>query len=91
MNQVFLLQDASFILGEELDLQGPAPSHLSTKAGPSGELGGEELDLSFLPDELGTQDGRSRHDDDIGMTSLMMLDDDATGTHQLVPAVKPLL
>lgn len=48
------------MLGEELGLQSPAPplqdySYLSEKAGPSRELG-EELDLSFLPDELGTQD-----------------------------------
>ncbi|XP_074517743.1 TATA box-binding protein-like 2 isoform X2 [Sebastes fasciatus] len=69
-----IANDASFILGEELDLQGPAPSHLSTKAGPSGELGGEELDLSFLPDELGTQDGRSRHDDDIADSQTAVLD-----------------
>lgn len=71
----FLLQDSSFMLEEELGLQSPAPhlqdpgpslrhsSHLAAKAGLSGELG-EELDLSFLPDELNTQE-------DTGVTSLM--------------------
>lgn len=71
------LQDSSFVLGEELGLQSPAhtahdpapssqdPSFLSTKgAGPS-----DDLDLSFLPDELSTQDEASRGD--TGMTSLM--------------------
>ncbi|XP_042337943.1 TATA box-binding protein-like 2 isoform X2 [Plectropomus leopardus] len=56
-----IANDSSFILGEELGLQCPAPS-LAGKAGPSGELG-EELDLSFLPDDLSTQEEPSRHDD----------------------------
>uniref|UniRef100_A0A8D2ZK58 TATA box-binding protein-like protein 2 n=1 Tax=Scophthalmus maximus TaxID=52904 RepID=A0A8D2ZK58_SCOMX len=55
-----IANESSFMLGEELGLQDPAPprqdaSHLSAKAGPRGEQG-EELDLSFLPDELSTQD-----------------------------------
>lgn len=80
---VFLLQDSSFILGEELGLHNPAhsshdpapstpdSSFLAVKAGSSREPG-EELDLSFLPDELGAQDEPSRHDN-TGMTSPMML------------------
>ena len=60
---------------EELGVQSPAPapedpSFLSGKAGPSREPG-EELDLSFLPDELSTQEEPGRHDD-TGVTSLMM-------------------
>lgn len=67
MESDFLLQDSSFMLGEELGLQSPTSSlqdssYLSMKAGPSGDLGAE-LDLSFLPDDLSTQD-------DTGMTSL---------------------
>lgn len=74
-NTDFFVKDSGFILGEELGLQSPTPqaekplatqqgvSYLSEKDG-SGELG-EELDLSFLPDELGTHN-------DTGMTSLMM-------------------
>lgn len=60
---------------EELGVQSPAPvsedsSFLSGKAGPSREPG-EELDLSFLPDELSTQEEPGRHDD-TGVTSRMM-------------------
>jgi len=56
---LFLLQDYGF-LGEELDPHSPAPSgtgpalsHLPVKAG-------EELDLSFLPDEV-PDDATGRH------------------------------
>lgn len=57
---VYLPQDSAFTLGEELGLQSPAhhpqdSSCPSLKAGPSGQPG-EELDLSFLPDELSTPD-----------------------------------
>lgn len=63
------------MLGEGLGLQSPAlipqdPSQLaqdpSEKSGVSGEAG-DELDLSFLPDELSTQE-EPRHDVS-GMTS----------------------
>lgn len=59
------------------DIQGPAPSlqnssFLSGKAEPSGEQG-DDLDLSFLPDELSTQEEAGRHDD-TGATSLTSLD-----------------
>ncbi|XP_068593335.1 TATA box-binding protein-like 2 [Cebidichthys violaceus] len=54
-----IANDSAFLLGEELDLQSPAPF----KAGPSRQVG-EELDLSFLPDELGTQDEPGRITDD---------------------------
>ncbi len=78
----FLPQDSSFSLGEELCLQTPAhqpqgsaplvqdSSFLSMKSGP-GEEPGDELDLSFLPDELNTQDKPSCHDD-TGETSPFM-------------------
>ncbi|XP_068457270.1 TATA box-binding protein-like 2 [Clinocottus analis] len=53
-----IANDSGFILGEELDPQspapsgaGPAPSQLPVKAGPSAQVG-EELDLSFLPDDV---------------------------------------
>lgn len=60
-------------MGEELSLLNPtlspndhAPSlqdssYLSRKAGPSRELG-DEFDLSFLPDELSTQEEPCCHD-----------------------------
>lgn len=66
------------MLGEELGLQSPvhnvqAPAppvqdscYLSAKSGASGEPG-DELDLSFLPDELSTQDEQSHGNS--GMTS----------------------
>uniref|UniRef100_UPI0037E8766A TATA box-binding protein-like 2 n=1 Tax=Semicossyphus pulcher TaxID=241346 RepID=UPI0037E8766A len=69
-----IANDSSFLLGEELGLQSPAhPSQdpapsiqdsslLSVKAGAGGEAGGE-LDLSFLPDDLSSQDEPSRHGD----------------------------
>ncbi|XP_061781172.1 beclin 1-associated autophagy-related key regulator isoform X3 [Nerophis lumbriciformis] len=62
-----IANDSCLMVGEDLGLHSPAhplPSpastsqdstHQSTKAGPSRELA-DELDLSFLPDELGAQD-----------------------------------
>ncbi|XP_040916736.1 TATA box-binding protein-like 2 isoform X2 [Toxotes jaculatrix] len=62
-----IANDSSFMLGEELGLQQPTPhpqaptpslqdsSYLLVKVGLRGELG-EQLDLSFLPDELSTQE-----------------------------------
>uniref|UniRef100_A0A3Q3QIP2 TATA box-binding protein-like 2 n=1 Tax=Monopterus albus TaxID=43700 RepID=A0A3Q3QIP2_MONAL len=54
-----IANDSGFMLEEGLGLQSPAhsiqdSSYLSVKAQSSTELG-EELDLSFLPDELSTQ------------------------------------
>ncbi|XP_049917875.1 TATA box-binding protein-like 2 [Epinephelus moara] len=74
-----IANDSGFILGEELPLQSHASSPL-VKAGPSGELG-EELDLSFLPDDLSTQDDPSRHDDTAGSQSaaLDLSQDSAVG------------
>ncbi|KAL7380138.1 hypothetical protein ABVT39_012455 [Epinephelus coioides] len=74
-----IANDSGFILGEELPLQSHASSPL-VKAGPSGELG-EELDLSFLPDDLSTQDEPSRHDDTAGSQSaaLDLSQDSAVG------------
>lgn len=71
---VFLPQDSSLILGEGLGPP-PVPAHsqqdpssfLSMRAGPGGEPG-DELDLSFLPDELSVQEEASRHGD-TGMTA----------------------
>lgn len=52
------LQESGLFLGEGLGLRSPAhhpedPSCASAKAGVGGEPG-EELDLSFLPDDLST-------------------------------------
>lgn len=57
-------QDSGFLLEEELGLRSPALSstYLPGKAGLS-RGSGEELDLSFLPDELGTQEEPSCHND----------------------------
>lgn len=63
----FLLQESDFLLGEELDLQSPPPPG----KGPAPSRGvqvAEELDLSFLPDELSSRDEQSRHDN-TGTTS----------------------
>lgn len=59
------------MLVEGLSLQSPAlisqdPAYPSEKPGASGEAG-DELDLSFLPDELSTQEEPSH--DISGMTS----------------------
>lgn len=60
-------------MGEELSLHNPTlspqdpasslqdSSYLSRKAGPSRELG-DDFDLSFLPDELSTQEEPCCHD-----------------------------
>ncbi|XP_039905723.1 TATA box-binding protein-like 2 isoform X1 [Simochromis diagramma] len=67
-----IANDSGFMLGEGLGLQSPAlisqdpsqlaqdPAYPSEKSGVSGEAG-DELDLSFLPDELSTQEEPS-HD-----------------------------
>lgn len=67
MRHLRFSQDSGFILEEELGLRSPALSstqdsaYLSGRAGPSRESGAE-LDLSFLPDELGTQEELGHHD-----------------------------
>uniref|UniRef100_H3C303 Uncharacterized protein n=2 Tax=Tetraodon nigroviridis TaxID=99883 RepID=H3C303_TETNG len=59
-----IANDSGFLLEEELSIGSPTLSstYLPGKAGLS-RGSGEELDLSFLPDELGTQEEPSRHND----------------------------